>query len=161
MKRQILTIAAVLALVFAGAVFAQSANTTPPGPTVQQQPNLTNNDEPNPGTLAPNPNAAANQATPTDTQLHPETEPTTGPVDVDVDTGANAQGAVDVDVTTHPDADTDASGTGTETTTTTTSGAYDTSNTAALPSTASDLPTVALIGLLALGAAFVLRKRNA
>jgi LPXTG-motif cell wall-anchored protein len=173
MKRQILTIAAVLALVFAGAVFAQSANTTPPGPTVQQQPNLTNNDEPNPGTQVPNPNAAANQPvqgtatateTPvTDTQLHPETEPTTGPVDVDVDTGAKAQGAVDVDVTTHPDADTDASGTGTETTTTTTSGAYDTTNTTALPSTASDLPTVALIGLLALGAAFVLRlsKRNA
>jgi LPXTG-motif cell wall-anchored protein len=181
MKRQILTIAAVLALVFAGAVFAQSANTTAPGPTIQQQPNLTNNNEPNPGTQVPDPNAAqpaegtatqnlnneqtpatgtgaemttGTQGTPTDTQVHPETEPTTGPVDVDVDTGNKAQGAVDVDVTTHPDADTDASGTGTETTAT--------SDNAALPSTASDLPTVVLIGLLALGAAFVLRvRRNA
>jgi hypothetical protein len=155
----------VLALVFAGAVFAQSANTTAPGPTLQQEPGLTNNNMPNPGNPVPDPNAAANQpaegtlttgqAPATDTTLHPETEPTTGPVDVDVDTGAKAEGAVDVDVTTTPDADTDASGSGTETTST--------SDTSALPSTASDLPTVALLGLLALGAVFILRtsKRNA
>ena len=50
MKRQILTMAAVLALVFAGAVFAQSPqNTTAPGPTTQQEPGLTNNNLPNPG----------------------------------------------------------------------------------------------------------------
>ena len=165
MKRQILTIAAVLALVFAGAVFAQCANTTAPGPTLQQEPGLTNNNMPNPGNPVPDPNAGTlttGQAPASDTTLHPETESTTGPVDVDVDTGAKAEGAVDVDVTTTPDADTDASGSGTETTTTT-SGNYDSSDSSALPSTASDLPTVALIGLLALGAAFVLRlsKRNA
>ena len=159
MKRQILTIAAVLALVFAGAVFAQSANTTAPGPTLQQEPGLTNNNMPNPGNPVPDPNAGTlttGQAPATDTTLHPETESTTGPVDVDVDTGAKAEGAVDVDVTTTPDADTDASGSGTETTSTS-------DDTNALPSTASDLPTVALLGLLALGAAFVLRlsKRNA
>lgn len=167
MKRQILTIAAVLALVFAGAVFAQSANTTAPGPTLQQEPGLTNNNMPNPGNPVPDPNAPANQPAEgtlttgqAPTTLHPETEPTTGPVDVDVDTGANAEGAVDVDVTTTPDADTDASGSGTETTST--SGTYG-DDSSALPSTASDLPTVALLGLLALGAAFVLRlsKRNA
>jgi MYXO-CTERM domain-containing protein len=92
-------------------------------------------------------------------QLQQETEPTTGAVDVDVDTGERAEGAVDVDVTTTPDADTDASGSGVQTTTTTDTLDDD----AALPATASDLPTVALMGLLALGAAFVLRlaRRNA
>ena len=155
MKRQILTIAAVLALVFAGAVFAQSANTTAPGPTLQQEPGLTNNNMPNPGNPVPDPNAGTLTTGQAPTTLHPETESTTGPVDVDVDTGAKAEGAVDVDVTTTPDADTDASGSGTETTST--------SDSSALPSTASDLPTVALLGLLALGAVFILRtsKRNA
>jgi LPXTG-motif cell wall-anchored protein len=166
MKRQILTIAAVLALVFAGAVFAQSSqNTTAPGPTMQQEPGLTNNNLPNPGNPIPDPAAAPNQplqqegTTPeatTTTGVAPETEQGEG-MDVDIDTGARAEGAVDVDVTAETDADTDASGSGTETTTGTYGGDAD-----ALPATASDLPTVALLGLLALGAAFLVRaKRNA
>lgn len=90
------------------------------------------------------------------TSLRNETETGTG-VDVDVDTGANAAGAVDVDVTSTTDADTDASGideTGTDTM----------SDTGSLPDTASELPLLAIAGLLALGASFMVRtaaKRNA
>ncbi|HEX9940692.1 MAG TPA: LPXTG cell wall anchor domain-containing protein, partial [Thermoanaerobaculia bacterium] len=96
-----------------------------------------------------------------DTTMHPETESTNTPVDVDVDTGNKAQGAVDVDVSTTPDADTDASGV--NETGETNTGTYGGGDTNALPDTASDLPTLALIGLLALAAAFVLRRvaRNA
>lgn len=87
-----------------------------------------------------------------------ETEPATGP-DVDVDTGARAEGAVDVDVSATGDADTDASGIdeggalGDEDTTTT--GAMD--DDSDLPATASELPAVALLGLLAMAAAFAVR----
>jgi hypothetical protein len=84
----------------------------------------------------------------------PETESTNTPVDVDVDTGAKAEGAVDVDVSTTPDADTDASGIN-ETGETDTAADSD-----ALPSTAGELPTVALIGLLAFGAFFLVRARR-
>lgn len=82
------------------------------------------------------------------------TEPATGP-DVDVDTGARAEGAVDVDVTREGDADTDASGID-ET------GSLDNEDTMTgdesdLPATASGLPTVALLGLLAMAAAFAVR----
>jgi hypothetical protein len=87
-----------------------------------------------------------------------ETEPVNGP-DVDVDTGANAEGAVDVDVTREGDADTDATGIdeggalGDEDTTTTGMAGDDDD----LPATASGLPTVALLGLLAMAAAFAVR----
>jgi hypothetical protein len=87
-----------------------------------------------------------------------ETEPVNGP-DVDVDTGANAEGAVDVDVSRTGDADTDATGVdeggalGDEDTTATGVAADDSD----LPATASELPTVALLGLLAMAAAFAVR----
>jgi len=216
MKRQILILVSVLALVFAGAAFAQSPqNTTAPGPTQQREPGQTNNNLPNPGnpqtdlqhdnqgtvqehgtvegTATENLNnqgqgtttgtqsgtttgstsgttttttgtmgtTGTTQTTPQSTTgTMPETETGTG-VDVDVDTGSRAQGAVDVDVTRHTDTDTDASGSGVQT-----NGQYtDTAaNNGSLPSTASDLPSVALMGLLALSAAFALRfytKRNA
>ena len=88
-----------------------------------------------------------------------ETEENEG-MDVDVDTGARAEGAVDVDVKTHGDADTDASGideTGTDTNT-----GYNTDS-GALPDTASELPLLAIAGLLALASAFMVRfaRRNA
>jgi hypothetical protein len=192
MKRQILSIATVLALTAAGATFAQSTiNTTAPGPTQQQEPGQTNNNLPNPGnpqtdlqrnrgtvqengtvegTAAESINNTNGQTTGTTgstgsttgtmgsgtTGTMPETETGSG-VDVDVDTGNRAQGAVDVDVTRTTDSDTDASGSGVQTT-----GQYDNSGT--LPSTASDLPTVALFGMLALFGAFAIRafaKRNA
>ena len=174
MKRQILSIATVLALTAAGAVFAQSPqNTTAPGPTQQREPGQTNNNLPNPGNpqtdLQRNQGTAAESTTQdqntgttgsttgtTAPMVHPETETGTG-VDVDVDTGNKAEGAVDVDVTRTTDSDTDASGSGVQTT-----GQYNNSDTDSLPSTASELPTVALLGLLALGAAFAMFvKRNA
>lgn len=80
-----------------------------------------------------------------------QNEPEEG-MDVDVDTGANAAGAVDVDVNSTSDADTDASGvneTGEST--------YG-SDSDSLPATGSKLPLFGLIGLLALGAAFVVRR---
>ena len=188
MKRQILSIATVLALTAAGAVFAQSPqNTTAPGPTQQREPGQTNNNLPNPGNpqtdLQRNQGTVQGTAAESTTQdqntgttgsttgtttgtmgtgnttapmVHPETETGTG-VDVDVDTGNKAEGAVDVDVTRTTDSDTDASGSGVQTT-----GQYNNSDTDSLPSTASELPTVALLGLLALGAAFAMFvKRNA
>lgn len=85
------------------------------------------------------------------TGLQNETETGTG-VDVDVDTGSRAEGAVDVDVTRTTDADTDASGID-ET------GSLDNeADTDTLPSTASKLPLFGLIGLLALAAAFAVRR---
>lgn len=177
MKRQILLIVSVLALLVAGAAFAQSTlNTTAPGPTQQQEPGQTNNNLPNPGHPVP---ARPNQNQPVTEQgtvtgtateslqgtqggnttgtMAPETENGEG-MDVDVDTGSRAEGAVDVDVTRTTDSDTDASGSGVQTT-----GQYG-GDTDSLPSTASELPSVALLGLLFLGAAFALRtyqKRNA
>jgi hypothetical protein len=199
MKRQILSVATVLALTAAGATFAQSTiNTTAPGPTQQQEPGQTNNNLPNPGnpqtdlqrnrgTVQENgtvEGTAAESINNTNGQTTGSTGSTTGTmgsgsttgtgttgtmgetetgsgVDVDVDTGNRAQGAVDVDVTRTTDSDTDASGSGVQS-----NGQYngsDTTNTS-LPSTASDLPTVALFGMLALFGAFAIRtyaKRNA
>jgi MYXO-CTERM domain-containing protein len=75
---------------------------------------------------------------------------------VDVDTGNRANGAIDVDVNRTGDRDTDASGVnetgGMDQNTTNTAG--DASD---LPGTASELPAVALLGLLALAAAFTVR----
>lgn len=191
MKRQILVIVSMLALLVAGAAFAQSTlNTTAPGPTQQQEPGQTNNNLPNPGNPLPSrptdnqpvteqgtvqgtaaESAARTQGQGTttgtmgtgsnlnqqNTGVTPETEQGEG-MDVDVDTGSRAEGAVDVDVTRTTDSDTDASGSGVQT-----RGQYD-SDTNSLPSTASELPSVALMGLLFLGAAFAMRvysKRNA
>jgi LPXTG-motif cell wall-anchored protein len=172
MKRPILILAAVLALVFAGVVFAQSPqNTTAPGPTQQLEPGQTNNDLPNPG----NPQTQVGAHNPTvqeqGTVEGSATESMTG------QQGANTAGQVGTAPTTEtttttettPTTTTTTETTPTTTTETTTTGTYSgsadttTSTTNALPSTASDLPTVALIGLLALGAAFVLRysRRNA
>ncbi len=84
-----------------------------------------------------------------------QNEPEEG-MDVDVDTGSNAAGAIDVDVNSTSDADTDASGineTGENTMST---------DTGALPDTASELPLLAIAGLLALASAFMVRRaRNA
>ena len=188
MKRSTLAIFAALALTASVATAQSTINTTAPGPTQQQEPGQTNNNLPNPGnpqtdlqrnrgtvqengtvegTATESINNTNGQTTGSTgsttgtmgtgtTGTMPETETGSG-VDVDVDTGDRAQGAVDVDVTRTTDADTDASGSGVQTT-----GQYDNSGT--LPSTASDLPTVALFGMLALFGAFAIRtyaKRNA
>lgn len=192
MKRLVFSILMILALT-AGATFAQSTiNTTPPGPTQQQEPGLTNNNLPNPGNPVPTPqaeqpvqeqgtvegtatesvndtqganttgnvtgttgtttgtmNTTGTTTGTTGTGLANETETGTG-MDVDVDTGSNAAGAVDVDVNSTTDADTDASGVD-ET------GSLD-NDTNTLPSTASALPLLGLVGLLALAAAFAVRR---
>jgi LPXTG-motif cell wall-anchored protein len=154
MKRLTFSVVAICLLI-AGAAMAQTANTTAPGPTVQREPGLVSNNLPNPG----NPQTdLSNRDTYSQTPAT-ETEEAEG-MDVDVDTGAKAEGAVDVDVSSTADTDTDASGideTGSldnETTTTT--------DTGALPDTASELPLLMLAGLLALGSAFMVRlRRNA
>lgn len=162
MKRQILTIATVLALTAAGAGFAQSTiNTTAPGPTQQQEPGQTNNNLPNPGNPIPTPNQnqpVQEQGTNTTGTMQNDLQNEEG-MDVDVDTGANAEGAVDVDVNRTSDADTDASGVD-ETgglDNDTQSGTYS-GDTDSLPQTASELPMLALFGLLALFGAFVVRR---
>jgi LPXTG-motif cell wall-anchored protein len=173
MKRMVLSTLTMLALT-TGVAFAQGPNTTPPGPTQQQEPGLTSNNLPNPG----NPQTqVGNQqqqpvqeegtvtGTATESMNNANQSNTTGPVtgtalqnepeegmDVDVDTGANAAGAVDVDVTRTSDADTDASGV--NETGESTYGADSDS----LPATGSKLPLFGLMGLLALGAAFVVRR---
>src|SRR6185295_9040590 len=159
--RQILTSAAALAQAFAGAAFAQSANTTAPGPTTQQEPGLTNNNLPEP----------CNPQTAVGNQNQPVEEH--GTVEGTATESMNQEQAAPAPTTTTETTTTtttDSSGTTTGTysgSTDTSATATDTSTTAdssTLPSTASDLPTVALIGLLALGAAFALRvfsKRNA
>lgn len=156
MKRLILCILAIF-LLTAGAAMAQSANTSAPGPTVQREPGQVSNNLPNPGnpqTDLSNRDTYNQQTQPTG--VAPETEEAEG-VDVDVDTGARAEGAVDVDVSSTADADTDASGvdeTGTL--------GDDTTDTGALPDTASEFPLIALAGLLALATAVSLRlRRNA
>ena len=172
MKRMVLSTLTMLALT-TGVAFAQGPNTTPPGPTQQQEPGLTSNNLPNPGnpqtqvgnqqpvmeegTVEGTATESINNAdqsnttgrvtgstTTTGTML--QNEPEEG-MDVDVDAGANANGAVDVDVNSTSDADTDASGineTG--------------ESSDSLPATGSELPLLGLMGLLALGAAFVVRR---
>lgn len=166
MKKQILSIAAVIALTAAGALTAQNPqNTTAPGPTMQQEPGQTNNNLPNPGNPQTNlqnpatsrtPNTTTTMQQPT-TGIAPETEQGEG-MDVDIDTGDRANGAVDVDVTRTTDADTDASGINETGENTGTTGTYGADNAEALPETAGELPTVALLGLFALAAAFAVRR---
>ena len=172
MKRTVLSILAIF-LLTAGVALAQSANTTAPGPTQQREPGQTSNNLPNPGNpqtdlSQPNEPAPVTGTTGTTTgtqtgtgttQLQNETEDAEG-MDVDIDTGERAEGAVDVDVSTTADSDTDASGideTGTGPATET--GSTDTMNTDTdtLPDTASELPLLALAGLLALASAFMVR----
>jgi len=101
------------------------------------------------GTTGTMDNSGTTGTTTGSTGLRNETETGSG-VDVDVDTGSRANGAVDVDVNSTTDADTDASGVN-ET------GSMN-NDTDTLPSTASELPLFGLIGLLALAAAFAVRR---
>jgi cobalamin biosynthesis Mg chelatase CobN len=138
MKRQILSLATALVLMAAGAVFAQSTlNTTAPGPSQETKPGQTNNNLQNPGSHNQQPTTTT---TTTAAAAAPSTATTTSaPTDNDSTSS-----------TATPPADT-----------TTTSA---TAQGSTLPKTASDLPTVALMGLLALSGFFALRvyaKRNA
>lgn len=193
MKRQILTFAAALAITAAPALFAQSTlNTNAPGPSQETKPGQTNNNLQNPGSnmqqAAPNQHGTyqehgtvqgttnesvtgtndANSQTGTSTGVT-GTTPTPDNTTTTTTTGTMsnetppAPAPADTTTGTMNSTDTTNSGTtgtynsGTATTT-------DTTTSASLPKTASDLPTVALAGLLALCAAFAVRfysKRNA
>ncbi|HSR93043.1 MAG TPA: hypothetical protein VLK88_17185 [Gemmatimonadales bacterium] len=145
MKRQILSLATALVLMSAGAVFAQSSlNTTAPGPSQETKPGQTNNNLQNPGSHNQQPTT-----TTTTTTTVPSTATATS-TDMNNDSTSST-------VTPPADTATTATSTSTDTTSSTT-----TSST--LPKTASDLPTVALMGLLALSGFFAVRvyaKRNA
>jgi len=149
MKRLVFSILMILALT-AGAAYAQSTlNTSPPGPTQQQEPGLTNNNLPNPGNPVPTPEAQAEQQ-PLQEQGTVEGTATESMTDQQ---GANTTGNLDTTSTT-----TTTGTTAAEMDTTTTTDTSNLSDTNTLPGTASKLPLVGLIGLLALAAAFVVRR---
>jgi LPXTG-motif cell wall-anchored protein len=91
----------------------------------------------------------------TDQQVDQSGQPETGTgPDVDVDTGSEAEGAVDVDVNRTTDPDTAASGVDETGTLDQDDDMTDTDN---LPETASEMPLLALIGLLSLAGAVIIR----
>jgi len=172
MKKQLFTLAMALMLVAFGVAYAQTAgqSTLPPS----QQVDESGQPETGPGPdvdvdvgknaengvldvdvdRTTDPDTAATDRNSTTgtmgTPLKNERETGSG-VDVDVDTGARANGAVDVDVNRTTDADTDASGVDE------TGGLDNDADNDALPGTASELPAIALLGLLAMAAAFTVR----
>jgi hypothetical protein len=191
MKRQILSLATAMALTAGGAIFAQSTLNTPaPGPSQETKPGQTNNNLQNPGNpqmqQQPAPvhengttegTAAESNARTGQTGTTTTTTGTTGTTNTDNTTGT-ATGTTgtmnNMDQTATPPAPTTTTETttttgtynGTTGSTTTTGGSMDNTSTTSdrLPNTASDLPTVALMGLLALSAFFALRvyaKRQA
>jgi hypothetical protein len=190
MKRLTLT-TAVLAILMAPAAFAQSTlNTTAPGPSQETKPGQTNNNLQNPGSnnqqAAPQSGTyqehgtvegTASESNTGTNSMNSQTGTSTGTAGTTSTTGTmnnDSTGTTTTTGTTYnsttPSTDT-TTGTMNNTDTTGTSGAYNGSTSSSttttsrrLPKTASDLPTVAVAGLLALFAAFALRfysKRNA
>lgn len=165
MKRQILSLATALVLTTGGAIFAQSTlNTTAPGPSTETKPGQTNNNLQNPGSNMQKP------AT-TTTTTAPSTDTTTDNMNNgNMNNGSMNNGTMNNDTAMTPPADTTTtaptaptynsnSGSSMDSTTSTTTRSH-----RRLPKTASELPTVALMGLLALSGFFGLRayaKRNA
>ena len=132
MKRQIVTFLMVLALAMGTALWAQSTGTQPLPPSQQ-----------------------------VDQSGQPETG--TGP-DVDVDVGRNAEDGV-VDVEVNRDADSDTAAQGNDPNPQATTGTYGSTATGTdvdtdndnLPETAGNGPLFALLGLMSLAGAFLLR----
>jgi hypothetical protein len=185
MKRTILSLTAVLALMVGGALTAQSFNGTAPQGTQQTDPGQTSNNVNTPRNT--NPSAANSNGMSTGTNSAStygqstatgSTTGTTGssvtqtqtqqPTDPTAAVPPSNPNATATDMTATPSS----TGTGSTTTPTTTGAgtatdttATDTTNTAAtatatnqaLPRTASDLPMIAVLGLLALGAGFMVR----
>ncbi len=173
MKRLTLT-TALLATLAAPALFAQSTlNTTAPGPSMESKPGQTNNNLQNPGSNMQRPADQTGTATTTTTGTSTATDTTgtTGTMNNDTTTGSTT-GTLNNDSTTGTTTGTTTTGTGSYngsssvgagTSTTDTTNTSTTSSTR-LPRTASELPTVAIAGLLALAAFFAVRlysKRNA
>jgi len=145
MKRNVLYIFLILLLATALTALAQSPTTSNMGGSTTKDPYGATLDHPNPGAAA----GATGQPA-TQTNVNEGQTPASGATTA----------------TPAPSTDTSSSSTSTSTTTTDTSGTA--SNTSAtgngsLPRTASDLPLLATIGLLALGGALTVRslaKRN-
>jgi cobalamin biosynthesis Mg chelatase CobN len=194
MKRQILTFAAALAITAAPALFAQSTlNTNAPGPSQETKPGQTNNNLQNPGSNMQQPaqnqhgtyqehgtvEGTTNESVTGTNSANSQTGTSTGTTgttpapDTTGTTTTTTTPPVDTTTTTTTPTDTTTGTMNSTETTTGTTGSYnsgttttDTTSTSSsrLPKTASDLPTVALAGLLALIAAFGVRfyaKRNA
>jgi LPXTG-motif cell wall-anchored protein len=184
MKRSTFAILTALTLTASGAMAQSTINTTAPGPTQQAEPGQTNNNLPNPGNPQTqldqsrpvvdetNTTGTTGQSTTTTgTQTGQTGSTTTGSVSGTTGTmGGTASGSTglnqtetemetDVDVDVENDANTTSS-------TMDDQGNYSGSTTTddqsyaggeSLPNTGSELPLVALIGLIALGAAFTVR----
>jgi len=147
MKRNVLYIFLILLLATALTALAQSPTTSNMGGSTTKDPYGATLDHPNPGAAA----GATGQSA-TQTNVNEGQTP--------------ASGATTATPATPPSTDTSSSATSPSTSTTDTSGtASSTSATGngSLPRTASDLPLLATIGLLALGGALTVRslaKRN-
>ena len=178
MKRQSMVLLLALTLMTTGVLFAQTTGTTNPSNLpADQRVDQTGKPETGPGpdvdvdmgrnaedglvdvdvnsqtdsdtaATGNDPNPAVRSTTGTMSGSALRNEPEEG-MDVDVDAGRNANGAVDVDVNSTSDADTDASGID-ET------GSLDQDDDS-LPATGSNMPAMALLGMLAMAAAFAVR----
>ena len=163
MKRSILAILTTCALASTGALMAQSTiNTTAPGPTTQQEPGQTNNNLPNPGNPQTQLDRGTTSSAPTDTYgTTGQSTTTTGTQTGQTETSTTTT-STDTDVDVENDMNTTSQSTGA--TTTDTSGSMDQSTSGGsysgdtLPSTGSEQPLLALLGLLALGAALAIRQ---
>jgi hypothetical protein len=157
MKRLTLT-TAVLAILMAPAAFAQSTlNTTAPGPSQETKPGQTNNNLQNPGSHMSQP------ATTTQTTTAPDSSATTTNTDT-TGTTTGTMNNTDSNNGAMTNSNTDATSTGTAGSYNGSTTSSSTTTSSSLPHTASNLPTVAMAGFLALFAAFALRfysKRNA
>jgi hypothetical protein len=144
MKRNVLYIFLILLLATALTALAQSPTTSNMGGSTTKDPYGATLDHPNPGSTA----GATGQSA-TQTNVNEGQTPASGAA-----------------TTATPSTDTSSSSTSPSTSTTDTSGTANSTSTSAngsLPRTASDLPLLATIGLLALGGALTVRslaKRN-
>jgi hypothetical protein len=160
MKRLTLS-TAVLAILMAPAAFAQSSlNTTAPGASQETKPGQTNNNLQNPGSRMSQP------ATATQTTTAPGSTATTTNTDT-MGTTTNTDTTTGTTTGTMSNTDSNSgamTNSNTDTTTSGTAGSYNgattgssTTTSSSLPHTASNLPMVALAGLLSLFAALGLR----
>lgn len=165
MKRSILAILMTCTLASTGALMAQSTiNTTAPGPTTQQEPGQTNNNLPNPGNPQTQLDRGTASSAPTDTYgTTGQSTTTTGTQTGQTETTTTTT-STDTDVDVENDMSSTSQSTGAMATDTTTSdqstsgGSYSSGDTDTLPSTGSEQPLLALLGLLALGAALAIRQ---
>ena len=147
MKRTILSVFTVMALTVTGAALAQSGvNGTAPQGTAQNDPGQMSNNLNTPQNTNPSPANTNGMTTGTQPYTQPTgTAPTTTPNDQTTGT-----------TTTTPDSTTSTS----TSASTDTTGMSTRSHSGRLPRTASELPLLALLGMIALSAGFLTRSRR-